>query len=102
MPDQDRQTQLAQLKTLYEQGMLSEANYHAALKGLGLDPAVVLSQVETEGGAYVEGNVRADTFVGRDYIERQFIGDGSTDPQALRAAYLSRLMHDCERGHSQS
>jgi formylglycine-generating enzyme required for sulfatase activity len=97
MPDQDRQTQLAQLKTLYEQGMLSEANYQAALKGLGLDPAAVLSQVETEGGAYVEGDVRADTFVGRDYVEQHFVGDGSTDPQALRAAYLSRLMHDCER-----
>jgi formylglycine-generating enzyme required for sulfatase activity len=52
MTDQDLQTQLAQLRALYDQGLLSEANYRAALAGLGVDPATVFAQqrqqVETQ------------------------------------------------------
>ncbi len=44
----DLQAQLAQLKVLYEQGFLSETNYHAALIGLGVKQPAPL--VETDAG----------------------------------------------------
>ena len=44
---------MTQLKTLYEQGMLSETNYRAALTGLEVEPETVLYRVETEGGTYM-------------------------------------------------
>ena len=47
MSDQDLNAQVTQLRELYEGGLLSEANYRAALVGLGVDPGIVASGAKT-------------------------------------------------------
>jgi len=79
---QDLQAQLAQLQRLYEQGLLSEENYCAALVGLGVDPATVFDQREQR----VEQQIN----VARDYIVQQQVEPGAS-PAALRRAYLHRV-----------
>ncbi len=87
MADQNRQAELALLKTLYEQGLLSEANYRAALTGLGVDPETALHRIDTGGGTYVERDVQAGTFVGRDAVAGDKINVAGdlliTDPDRL-------------------
>jgi formylglycine-generating enzyme required for sulfatase activity len=81
---------LAQLRTLYEQGLLSEANYRAALAGLGVDPFTVFDQRGQTVGAQVN--------VAGDYVyQRQVEAGLSTDPESLHRAYLHRLVQQARR-----
>ncbi len=83
MSDRDLQTQLAQLQTLYEQGALSEANYRAALAGLGLDPASIFAQQ----GQQVEAQINLA------YVDQRRVpAETGAGPRALRRAYLHRLV----------
>ncbi len=83
----DRQAQLTQLQQLYEQGLLSELNYRAALRGLGVDPATVFDQQQQQ----VEQQIN----VARDYIH---VGpEPGASPAALRRAYMHRLMQQTRR-----
>ena len=43
MTEGARQTRLAQLQELYEEGLLDEATYRAKLEELGVDPDTVLA-----------------------------------------------------------
>jgi formylglycine-generating enzyme required for sulfatase activity len=85
--DQDKQTQLDQLRQLFEQGLLSEANYRAALTGLNVDPASVFDQKKQQ----VEQQIN----VAGDYVQ---VGvETGASPSALRRAYLHRLAQQTHR-----
>ena len=91
MSDQDLNAQVAQLRELYEGGLLSEANYRAALVGLGVDPGIVASgakyhiHVEQGAGLAIGDGARVD---------RPEPGAG---PEALRQAYLARMARQTRR-----
>ncbi|MGD9099058.1 MAG: hypothetical protein PVF45_01165 [Anaerolineae bacterium] len=113
MTDQDLQDQLAQLETLYAQGLLSEANYRAALVGLGVDADAVLAgpgaRVEGAGAVAQDDSVAATTggvAVGRDVggdvlmpgaVKAELrLPDPARDKAArARARYLAHLRRDC-------
>jgi formylglycine-generating enzyme required for sulfatase activity len=77
--DQDLQAQLAQLQQLYEQGVLSEENYRAALVGLGVDPATVFDQREQRVGQQII--VTGDYYAGEP-------GPPAPDAETAAARYL--------------
>ena len=58
MPDQNGQDELAKLQQLYEQGLLPQELYRAALIGLGVDPAAVFAQQGQQVGTQI--NVAGD------------------------------------------
>jgi len=87
MSDQDLNAQLAQLRKLYEQGVLSAELYHAALAGLGVRPASVFGQQGQRVGAQLN--------VAGDYITQQV--EPGASPEALRRAYLHRLAQQTRR-----
>jgi len=87
MSDQDLNAQLAQLRKLYEQGVLSAELYHAALAGLGVRPASVFGQQGQRVGAQLN--------VAGDYITQQV--EPGASPEALRCAYLHRLAQQTRR-----
>jgi formylglycine-generating enzyme required for sulfatase activity len=84
--DPNHEAQLAQLKQLYQQGILSEANYRAALTGLGLDPATFDQQQQ---------HVEHQTNVAGDLI--QIAAEPGASPTTLRRAYLHRLIQQTRR-----
>jgi hypothetical protein len=87
MSAQDLDAQLAQLRQLYEQGVLSAELYRAALAGLGLRPESVFSQQGQRVGAQLN--------VAGDYITQQV--EPGASPEALRRAYLHRLVQQTRR-----
>jgi len=87
MSDQDLNVQLARLRQLYEQGVLSAELYRAALAGLGLRPESVFGQQGQRVGMQVN--------VARDYVVQQV--EPGASPEALRRAYLHRLVQQTRR-----
>ena len=86
MSAQDLDAQLAQLRQLYEQGVLSAELYRAALAGLGLRPESVFGQQGQRVGMQVN--------VAGDYIAQVEPG---ASPEALRCAYLHRVAQQTRR-----
>ena len=90
MPGQDLDAQLAQLEQLYEQGLLSEANFRAALAGLGVRRGALFGQAGQQVGAQVN--------VARDYVDqRRVVVEPGASPEALRRAYLYRVAQQTRR-----
>ncbi len=87
---QDLAAQVAQLQQLYEQGLLSQANYRAALTGLSVDPNTVFDQRDQRVDRQVN--------VARDYVDRrQMVVEPGAGPGALRRAYLYRVAQRTRR-----
>jgi len=86
MSAHDLDAQLARLRQLYEQGVLSADLYRAALAGLGVWPAAVFGQQGQRVGMQVN--------VAGDYIAQVEPG---ASPDALRRAYLHRLVQQTRR-----
>ncbi len=101
MTDLDLQTELDKLHQLHATGVLTDALYQAALKGLGVDPATVFAQagqdVQTQTTASgtrsvaIDGNVRDNLIITGDVILQQAAQPGAA-PAVLRQAYLYRLL----------
>lgn len=88
MTDQSRQDRLAQLQQLYESGVLSKELYHAALKGLGLDPAapsIMEARLQGAGAVAQDHSVAAGAggvAVGGDFHGNVYYG---LPPDAAKA-----------------
>jgi hypothetical protein len=59
-PDDDLSAQLKQFQDLYDQGLLSEANFRTALRGLGVNPDQIQRYVERQ--IIVHGNYLVQHF----------------------------------------
>jgi formylglycine-generating enzyme required for sulfatase activity len=89
-PTSDLMAQVALLRKLHEQGLLSEANYRKALADLGVDSLKVFVQPGQQVGEQIN--------VVRDYVDqRQVVVEPGASPGALRRAYLNRVMQQTRR-----
>ena len=90
MADQNLEAQLARLRQLYEQGVLTEELYRAALAGLGVEPAATF---DLRGQRFEQQVNVAGNFIDR----RQMVVEPGASPQALRRAYLHRVAQQTRR-----
>jgi len=88
MPAQDLDAQLAQLRQLYEHGVLTEELFRAALTGLGVRPEAVFGQQGQRVGTQVN--------VAGDYVVQPVVEPGAS-PESLRRAYLYRVVQQTRR-----
>ena len=65
--DLDRETQLAEFKQLYLKKQLSEAAFRSAVSGLGMDPAEVLNEMQTQTDDQTNSEGRGNGFVEPDW-----------------------------------
>ncbi len=77
MSDDNLAAQIAQLQDLYQKGLLLEANFRAALTGLGVDPATVFDQREQQ--------VSQQTNVAGDYYNQHNYYSGGAPVASLPA-----------------
>ena len=90
MPEhQDLAAQVALLKRLYEQGLLSETNYRAALTDLGVQPETIFDL----RGEKIEQQIN----VAGNYIDQRQRVEPGASPEAWRRAYLFRVMQQTRR-----
>ncbi len=89
-PTENKIAQMARLQQLYKQSMLTRELYHAAIKGLGLDPGAVFELQ----GQHIEQQVNV---AGSYYDHRQIVVEPGASAETLRQAYLHRLAQQTRR-----